>query len=121
MSIFTRSLSDDLASLVKQIDDTVGKNEDSKMAAFVVLLSDDPSAQEAKLKALAEKHGITNTPLTVYRDSKGPGRYKISGDAEVTVLMWRGVRVKSNHAFAPGKLDKKSAAKVVAATSTILD
>lgn len=129
MSIFTRSLSDDLASLVKQIDTTVGKNDDVKMAAFVVLLTDDPSVDAAKLKALAEKHGITNTPLTVFKDTKGPKSYKIAKDAEVTVMMWHPVevkgkiilQVKANYAFAKGKLNKKSTAKVVADTSKILE
>lgn len=123
MSIFTRSLSDDLASLVKQIDDTVGKNEDQKMAAFVVYLTDDKAAAETQLKAFAEKHEITNTPLTIYADKKSKlvNNYKIADDAQVTVMMWRGLKVKANHAFATGKIDKKSVAKVVADTSTILD
>ena len=47
MTIFTRSLSDSLTSLVKKIDDAVAKNEDQRMRAFVVLLTDNPSAAEA--------------------------------------------------------------------------
>ena len=49
VAIFTRSITDDLTSLVKQIDDQVAQNEDKKMASFVILLSNDPDADEAKL------------------------------------------------------------------------
>ena len=38
VAIFTRSITDDLTSLVKQIDEQVAKNEDKKMASFVILL-----------------------------------------------------------------------------------
>jgi hypothetical protein len=119
--VFARTINDDLASLVKQIDETVAANDEKKMAAFVVLLSDDEAAAEAQLKELAEKHEITNVPLTVFKDTKGPGNYKIADDADVTVLMWVGLSVKSNHAFAAGKLNKDNAAAVVADTAKILE
>jgi hypothetical protein len=121
VNIFVREITDELASLVKQIDDTVGKNEDQKMAAFVVLLTDNPSAAEDKLKAVAEKNSITNTPLTVFSDSKGPGSYKIADDADITVMMWVGQKVKANHALSKGELTKEAAAKIVADTAKILE
>ncbi len=55
VAIITRKLTDDLASLVKQIDAKVSANKDKKMASFVVVLSEDPAANEAKLKELAKK------------------------------------------------------------------
>lgn len=121
VTIFTRSITDDLASLVKEIDSTVAKNDSKKMAAFVVLLSDDPKGDEAKLKALAEKHGIEKTPLTIYPGTDGPRNYKIADDAEVTVLMWQKTKVKANHAFKKGELNKDAIKKVVGATSSILN
>ena len=53
VTIFTRSITDNLTSLVKQVDEQVAKNEDKKLKSFVVLLSNDPDADEAKLKELA--------------------------------------------------------------------
>ena len=106
MNVFARELTDDLASLVKQLDEVVGKNETEKMAGFVVLLTEDPDAAEAKLKEFAEKHGIKNMPLTTYGSSSGPPSYKIAKDADVTVMMWRQINVKANHAFEKGGLDK---------------
>ena len=120
VAIFTRSITDDLTSLVKQIDDQVAKNEDKKMAAFVILLSNDPDADEAKLTTLAEKAGIKHVPLTVFDGIAGPPNYKIAEDAEVTVLHWLERKTVVNHAFAKGKLDKEGIKKVVDATAEIL-
>lgn len=119
MNVFTRSLTDELASLVKQVDAQVAKNK--KMKGFVVLLTDDPDAAEAEIKAFAEKHGIKNVPLTIFDGVAGPPNYRINKDAEVTVNMWVGLKSKANHAFAEGKLDKEAIAKVVADTSKILN
>ena len=120
VAIFTRSITDDLTSLVKQIDDQVAKNEDKKMASFVILLSNDADADEAKLKTLAEKAGIKHVPLTVFDGIAGPPNYKIAEDAEVTVLHWLERKTVVNHAFAKGKLDKDGVKKVVDSTAEIL-
>ena len=120
VTIFTRSITDNLASLVKQVDEQVAKNEDKKMASFVILLSNDADADEAKLKTLAEKAGIKHVPLTVFDGIAGPPNYKIAEDAEVTVLHWLARKTVVNHAFAKGKLDKEGVKKVVDATAEIL-
>ena len=120
VNIFAREITDNLASLVKQIDETVGKNEDKNMAAFVVLQTDDPDAAEPKLKELAEKHNIKNVPLTIFDGQAGPPSYKISEDADVTVLMWRRTKVQANHAFAKGELKPGDVKKVVSDTEKIL-
>ncbi|MBC7853300.1 MAG: hypothetical protein IAF94_07685 [Pirellulaceae bacterium] len=109
-----------MASLVKQMDEKVGANKEKKMASFVVILSEDPAANEAKLKELAKKEGIKNSPLTTYADSAGPEGYKVSKDAEVTVLLWLDRKVKANHAFAPGKLNKDGIKAVLDDTAKIL-
>jgi hypothetical protein len=110
-----------LASLVKQIDAQVAKNSSQKMKGFVVLLTDDPDAAEADVKAFAAKHGIKNVPLTIFDGTAGPPNYKIAKDAEVTVNMWVGLKSKANHAFAKGKMNKEAIAKVVADSSKILN
>lgn len=125
VAIFTRSITDDLTSLVKQIDEQVAKNEDKKMASFVILLSNDADADEAKLTKLAEKAGIktgkeANVPLTIFDGIAGPEKYKIAEEAEVTVMLWKGQKAVVNHAFAKGKLDKDGVKKVVESTAEIL-
>lgn len=121
VSIFTRDIDDNVTNLIKEVDKQVGANEDKKMAAFVVLLTDDPDAAEAKLSEVAKKNGIKNVPLTLYDGSAGPEEYKIAKDADVTVMMWNKSDVKVNHAFAKGGLKKEDVKKVAADTSKILE
>ena len=109
-----------MASLVKQVDETVAKNEDKKMAAFLVVLTEDADAVEPKLKELAEKHGIKKVPLTIFEGTSGPGSYKISKEADLTVLMWKGLKVQANHALEKGKLDAKASKAIIADSNSIL-
>ena len=120
VTVFTRKITDDLASLVKKIDNIVGKNTDKQMRAFVVLLTEEPDADEARLTKLAEKLKIKNVPLTIFDGITGPNGYKISADADLTVLMWVDQRVRVNHTLAAGKLNKVKIKKILADTGTIL-
>jgi hypothetical protein len=121
VTIFTREMNDTVADLVKQIDEKVGQNKNQKMAAFVVVLSDDPDATESKLAKVAKDQKIANTPLTLVEGQTGPPEYKLAKDAEVTVMMWVESEVKVNQAFGKGKLDKKAVASLVSETKKILE
>jgi hypothetical protein len=112
-AIFTREINDELAGLVKKLDEAVDKNKDKQLQSFVILLTNDPDADEKKLEALAQKHDIKSVPLTMFDGVTGPETYKISKDAETTVLLWKGLTVQSNHAYAKGKFDKDSTAAVI--------
>lgn len=120
INIFAREITEDLASLVKQVDDVVTKNAGKKMAAFLVVLAKDVDAVAPQLEELAEKHGIKNVPLTIFKGEAGPGNYKIARDADVTVLMWRERDVKVNYALKKGMLDAQTTKKIVADAETIL-
>ena len=120
VNIFTRKITDELTSLVKQMDAVVGKNKAERMAGFVVLLTDDPDEGEEQLAAFAKKHKIKNIPLTVFDGLAGPPAYKIAKDAEQTVLMWQRARVKANHAYTTGKLSDKEVKLVLNSTKKIL-
>ena len=76
-------------------------------------MTNDPDTDEPKLEALAKKHGIKAVPLTMFDGVAGPARYKISKDAETTVLLWKGLSVQTNHAFAKGKFNKDSTVAVL--------
>lgn len=121
VAVFTRTLDDNVTRLIKTIDKQVGKHKDRNMAAFVVLLTDDPDAAEPKLVNLAKKNKIENVPLTVFDGQTGPPAYKIQQGAEVTVLMWNKSRVKANHGFARGAFGKKDVKAVAAETKKILE
>ena len=120
VNVLAREITDNLASLVKKIEKIVADNEDKKMRAFLVHLTDDPDASEATLKALAEKHKIVKTPLTNFDGLAGPEVYNIAKDADVTVMMWVGGTVKVNFALKKGELTKKKVDEIVAQTAKIL-
>jgi hypothetical protein len=119
--VFAREITDNLTSLVKQIDEQIGAHSDEKMAGFVVLLTDDADAAEVQLKELAEKQKLENTPLTLFDGVAGPPDYKIAKTADVTVMMWVGGTVKVNYVFEKGKLDKAAVEKIVKDTAKILE
>lgn len=121
VSIFTRELTPEVAQLTKAVDETVGKNADSKMAAFVVLLTEDAKAASSKLEQAAKKDGIKNVPLTAFDGTTGPKSYKISSDAQVTVMMWVDSEVKVSKGFGKGELNKAAIEKLVADTKQILE
>lgn len=120
MSIFAREITDDLASLVKQIDEQVAKQSSKDMQAFVVLLAEDADAAAPKLEELAKKHEI-KIPLTIFDGASGPPSYKIAKDADVTVLLWRKQTVAANHAFKKGELNKKGIEAILADAPKILE
>ena len=109
-----------MTSLVKELNAAVLVNKDKKMAAFTVVLTEDADKTEEQLKALAKSANINSVPLTLLEGTAGPPAYKIAKDAEVTVLLWRGLKVKANHAFAKGKLNAEAIKKIVEDTKLIL-
>ena len=95
--VFARKTSEPLASLVKQIDAKIGEN--SKLKSFVVITPKKGEDPAEDLRKLASSAGITHVPLTVGESPDGPPDYEIAKDADITVLMWKGHRVKANHAY----------------------
>jgi hypothetical protein len=112
--VFTRKIDDSLTSLVKKLDKAT-KEKDIK--SFVVLMSDEENAEE-QLKTLADKNGIKNTVLTKDNVS-GPPAYKISKDADVTVLLYNKRKVEVNHAYRKGEFNQKAVDTVVSDLSKI--
>jgi len=121
VNIFARKMDENVTKLVKELDAVVGKNRDNRMSAFVVVLTDDPDAQSASLKKVAEKQEIKHTPLTVFENSVGPNKYKIDKNADITVMMWVDSDVKVNHAVKAADLNGQLIAKIVGDTQKILN
>jgi hypothetical protein len=109
--IFTQKADDNLASLVKAVDEVQSKNAD--LGTVVVGIGGVEPADFEKLQAT---HKLT-TPLTIAEDTDGPSRYKLNKEAVVTVVVYReGGLVEKTFAFR----DTKSAAekaKDIAATA----
>jgi hypothetical protein len=101
--IFTQKADDNLVSVVKAVDAVQKNNE--KLGTVVVGVS---GVTEADFSKIQTTHKLT-TPLTVAEDKDGPGKYDLSKDAAVTVLVYKkGGKVQSNFAF---KTTKEAAEK----------
>lgn len=95
--IFARKPDESLTKLIKKIDEATAKNSSAQMGSYVVFLSDSQDL-EGKLKGIATKEKIKNTVLSIDNPA-GPSNYKISKDADVTVLLYNKRVVKANHSF----------------------
>ena len=115
--VFARSTSEPLASLVKKIDEKIGEN--GKLKSFVVILTNKGEKTAEELKKLASESGIKHVPLTMLQDPAGPPDYEIAKNADYTVLMWKGHKVKVNHGY-KGQLTENDVNTIVTDISKIL-
>jgi hypothetical protein len=115
--VFTRNTSEPLASLVKKIDAKIGENE--KLKSFVVIIPKKGEKPAEQLRKLADDAGIKHVPLTIGESPDGPPDYEVARDADITVLMWTGHKVKVNLAF-KGELTDKDIRAILADIPKIL-
>src|SRR5438067_6418846 len=100
--IFTQKADENLAKLVKSVDE-VQKNN-SKLGTVVVGVG---GVEASDFEKLQTTHKLT-TPLVVAEDKDGPKAYKLNRDAAVTVLVYKkGGSITKNFA----SKDTKSAAE----------
>src|SRR5207245_6310462 len=85
--VFAREMTKPLTDLVRKLDAEVAKRKSAKLRAIVVILSDD-DALEQNLKDFAAKDGIKNFNLA-FMEPAGPKHYKLSKEADVTVLLYK--------------------------------
>ncbi len=109
-----------MVSLTKKMQAELYENSSKQLRCFVVYLTDEPAKHEETLSALAVKHKLRTLPLTVFSGAKGPAGIKLSPKAENTVLMWKGLEVKSNYAYEAGKMDANAVENIVQGLGAIL-
>jgi hypothetical protein len=116
--IFARNISDPLTSLVKKLNEATAKSKEKKLGSFVVMLSDEESMAE-KLITLADKERIDQTILGLM-ESAGPPEFEVAKDAEITVVLYTGRKVKVNYAFKKGKMTAEDISRILADLPKIL-
>jgi hypothetical protein len=108
-----------LTGLVKKIDEATKKNQKAEMGSFVIFL-DKSEETEKKVKDFADKQGIKETVLALDNPA-GPKGYNIAKEAEVTVLLYVGRKVKANFVFEKGKLTAAEVDRVMKELPKILE
>jgi hypothetical protein len=121
--IFAREISDPLTGLVRVIDRQLAaappraKNQD-KLGVFVVFCTDDPDMPK-RLRKLIDAEGLEHVTLCTFAAS-GPRRYRIAGEADLTVLVYTDDTVRANFVLRRGELDRDKEADLSKAVAEAL-
>ncbi len=118
--VFARSLTDPLGKLVAALDKAVAGNKAADLRAWVTFLNEDQSTLDPKVVDWGKKYAIRYVPLGVYENPDGPPSYRLSGDADVTVLLFVKRKVVGNFAFRDGELTEMRVTDILNARPGIL-
>jgi hypothetical protein len=113
--VFARSTSDSLGKLMAKLDAAAIAHKDGGAKVWLTLLT-----EKADLDALAgwaQKQGLKTAPVGAFEDADGPPAYKLSKDADVTVIVFAKQKVTANFTFRAGALDGKAIEEVVKAAT----
>ena len=115
MVIFSQKADDNVATIVKAVDQ-VQKNN-SQLGTVLVGVS---GVEAADLEKLQDSHKLT-TPLTIAVDKDGPKAYKLNKEAAMTVLVYqKGGAIARNFAFSDTKSAAARAKDIAAAAEEAL-
>jgi len=89
----------------------------ARLRAVLVILREDAETERA-LKELGERQGIEKVSLAVMPD--GPKDYKLSKEADVTVVVYDRYKVEANHAFRKGELNDRAVETILADISKVV-
>ncbi|MEC8346071.1 MAG: hypothetical protein VXZ63_13050, partial [Planctomycetota bacterium] len=118
--VFTRSAGEKVAELVQNLDAQLKKNSSKQLRAFVNVMGEERVDAEAAAKTLAQSSKASNVPFVIPNEvENGPDNYGLNSDAEITIIMADGGRVKANVAYT--KADDIDVEAVVASLTKILE
>jgi hypothetical protein len=118
--VFARSTGDPLARLVGRLSQTVKDHKKAELRSWVTFLSENQPELEPRLVEWGRQHGISNVSLGVFEDLDGPPSYRLSREADVTVLLSVNQRVVANFAFRPGELNDEKVKGILEALPKIV-
>jgi hypothetical protein len=118
--VFARRLTDPLGKMAAGLDKAVADDKAAGLRAWVTFLSDDQTALDSKIVEWGKKYALRDVPLGVFENVDGPPSYRLSRDADVTVLLFVNRKVVANFAFREGELTDERVADVLKTVPSIL-
>jgi hypothetical protein len=118
--IFAHTLTDSLGKLVVGLDKAVADHQKTELRVWVTFLSDNQLEMDPKVAKWSQQYAIRSVPLGIFEDALGPPSYRLSKDADVTVLMFVKQKVVANFAFRPGELNDDKIKEVMNALPRII-
>lgn len=117
--ILARGASEPLERLISKLDAACVRHARQELGSFVVFFDASEPLQE-KLQSFAAKAMLKKLVLASEAEKQIP-EYKVSAEAEVTVLLYSRHQVKANFAFRKGELSDAAIDTIVAALPKILN
>jgi hypothetical protein len=99
-----------LTMLVNKIDAIVASQQDKNLAAVVNFVGEATDKEKEKIKKFGARYRWKKVPLTIITEGED---LKIDDAAEVTVMLYRGKKVKFNYSLAKGSLNQKTVVAIV--------
>jgi len=117
--ILARDASEPLLRLLVKLDAACLRHARHEFGSFVVFFDASEPLQE-KLHSFAEKEMLKKLVVSTEAEKEIP-EYKVSAEAEVTVLLYTRHQVKVNFAFRKGELTDAAIDEIIAALPKILN
>jgi hypothetical protein len=109
--VFSRKLTPNLVKLLTEFDNWVSGQPNEEVYSWMTVLGEKTISQEA-LSKWSKEAGLRKVPVGVFDDPDGPPAYKLSKDAEVTVLLFVKRKVVANYALKADELNEKVIASI---------
>ena len=119
--VFSRKVNRSTVSLVKALDAEAGRYKDQKLSVFVVFLTNKPEAFRGRIDWVQRRTKCTNVPLTMWPGKAGPEAYQLRSDDELTVLMWKDLKVSGGLAYQDAALTEQDVTAVVSRVKSLVD
>lgn len=116
--LFAREANEPLWALIAKLDEATLKHREQELGTFVVFLSDSDKLRD-RLAETSKQLGLKRTILCTF-DPAGPEGFRVSRDADLTVVLYREHEVKANHALRKGELTAATTEKILSDLPKIL-
>jgi hypothetical protein len=118
--VFSRKLSKPLGKLVVKCNDWIASQPKDTACSWMTVLG-EKTVNLDDLAKWAKQAGIQSVPVGVFDDPIGPPSYKLSEEAEVTVLLWVNRKVVANFAFRENELNDDAIKKIGEAMGKLVE
>jgi hypothetical protein len=113
--VFARAADKDLAALIKELDKTVARHSEQKMASFVNLMADKGEEIAKGAEKVIKDTEVENVAVVAPVDQAGTEKqFGLNKEAKLTVVIYNEGVVKATHAIpAKGEVKKELLAQIV--------
>jgi hypothetical protein len=119
--VFTRDIGK-TGALLEKLDEAIAGRAGSGLKAFAVVLSENfakPESREEVERSLGKTAAKLKNVILAVMPAAGPEGYNIAKDADITVILYKKLKVVSSFAFAKDQLTDKEIGDILTATDKL--